>query len=258
MSPQIPLARRDVIAARLATGQAVVAVKLAEEFDVSEDAVRRDLRALAAEGLCRRVYGGALPVTPAFRPMAARIGEASERKEALAKAAIPLIESGELIFLDTGSTNLALVGWLPEDHDLTVATNSIDIAAAILRRPDLKLLMVGGAIDSVVGGAIDAQATLTVMRLNIDRCFLGACSVSSHRGVSSLNEADAIFKRALLERSQHTAVLTTNDKFAAKAHYQVTSLKHVTHFIVEHDVPSEALATLKTSGSTVIKASHLA
>ena len=188
--------------------------------------------------------------------MAARMGEASERKEALAKAAIPLIESGELIFLDSGSTNFALVGWLPEDRDLTVATNSIDTAAAILRRPDLKLLLVGGAIDSVVGGAVDAQATLTVMRLNIDRCFLGACSISGQRGVSALNEADAIFKRALLERSQHTAVLATNNKFAAKAHYHVTPLERVTHFVVEHDIPSEALATLKTSGSTVITAGH--
>jgi DeoR/GlpR family transcriptional regulator of sugar metabolism len=254
MDAQIPLGRRDLIAARLASGQAVVAVKLAEEFDVSEDAIRRDLRALAAAGLCRRVYGGALPITPSARPMAARVGEAGGRKSALGRAAVPFIEQGELVFLDNGSTNLALVDWLPEDHELTVATNSIDIAAAVLRRPDLRLLLVGGAVDPIVGGAIDAEAMLSVMRLNIDRCFLGACAVSAKQGVSALNEADASFKRALLGRSQTKVVLVTNDKFTAKAHYRVARLKQMTCFVVEHDVSSETLVTLKKTGSMIVTA----
>ena len=87
MQTQLPLARRDVIAERLVSGQAVVAAALAQEFDVSEDAIRRDLRALAAEGRCRRVYGGALPVTPGTQPMFARIDESRGRKEALARRA---------------------------------------------------------------------------------------------------------------------------------------------------------------------------
>lgn len=81
---------------------------LADEFAVSPDAIRRDLRMLAAEGRCRRIYGGALPVSPASSPMAVRAGEAIERKLALAKAAIGLIRPGEFLFLDNGSTDLAL------------------------------------------------------------------------------------------------------------------------------------------------------
>jgi DeoR/GlpR family transcriptional regulator of sugar metabolism len=77
MELESPLARRDVILGRLAQGQSVVAAALALEFDVSEDAIRRDLRALAAEGRCRRVYGGALPLSKA--PMATRIEEARDR-----------------------------------------------------------------------------------------------------------------------------------------------------------------------------------
>ncbi|WP_306171041.1 DeoR family transcriptional regulator, partial [Burkholderia pseudomallei] len=87
------------MAGRLALGQPVQAAALAAEFHVSEDAIRRDLRALAAEGRCRRVYGGALPVTPACAPMAARIDAARERKAALARTAASLIERGELLFL---------------------------------------------------------------------------------------------------------------------------------------------------------------
>src|SRR5450755_3698797 len=129
-----PMERRDIIAGRLAQGQSVTAGSLAEEFSVSPDAIRRDLRALAAEGRCRRVYGGALPISPARTPMAARIGEGRERKEALARTAATMIQPGEFLFLDNGSTNLALTGFLPGDAELTIATNSIEIAAAVLRR----------------------------------------------------------------------------------------------------------------------------
>ena len=129
MTPEPPLARRDVILGRLALGQSVVAAELALEFEVSEDAIRRDLRALAAEGRCRRVYGGALPLSKSTAPMAARMEEARDRKQALAREAASLIKPGEFVFLDSGSTDLALVSCLPEDYDLTIATNSIDIAA---------------------------------------------------------------------------------------------------------------------------------
>ena len=92
--------RRDIIAGRLAQGQSVTAGSLAEEFSVSPDAIRRDLRALAAEGRCRRVYGGALPISPASSPIIGRVGEARERKAALAAAAVGLIRPGEFVFLD--------------------------------------------------------------------------------------------------------------------------------------------------------------
>src|SRR5471032_2239111 len=155
---EIPIARRDIIATRLDHGQPAVAAELATEFGVSEDAIRRDLRALAAEGLCRRVYGGALPISPTTAPMAVRIDEARERKEALALAAATTIQRGEFLFLDSGSTNLALARTLPEDFDLTIATNSIDIAGAVAIRPDLRLVLVGGTVDPIVGGCVDADA----------------------------------------------------------------------------------------------------
>jgi DeoR/GlpR family transcriptional regulator of sugar metabolism len=123
MTLESPLARRDVILGRLAQGQSVAAVALALEFEVSEDAIRRDLRALAAEGRCRRVYGGALPLSKATAPMAARMEEARDRKQALARRAVSVVEPGQFVFLDSGSTNLALVSCLPEAFELTIATS---------------------------------------------------------------------------------------------------------------------------------------
>ena len=85
-------------------------------------------------------YGGALPLSKQTAPMATRMEEARERKQALARKAASLVKPGQFMFLDSGSTNLALISCLPEDFELTIATNSIDIAAAALRRSDLRLI----------------------------------------------------------------------------------------------------------------------
>ncbi len=107
-------------------------------------------------------------MSKATAPMAARMEEGRDRKQALARKAASLVKPGQFVFLDSGSTNLALVSCLPEDFELTIATNSIDIAAAALRRADLRLIMVGGAVNNGVGGCVDAPATLSLMQMNID------------------------------------------------------------------------------------------
>ena len=254
MTLEPPLARRDVILGRLAQGQSVVAAELALEFEVSEDAIRRDLRALAAEGRCRRVYGGALPLSKSTAPMAARMEEARDRKQALAREAASLIKPGEFVFLDSGSTNLALVSCLPEDYDLTIATNSIDIAAAALRRSDLRLIMVGGAVNSSVGGCVDAPAVLSLMQMNIDLGVLGACAVSSSTGVGAYDLSDAAFKRAVVAASRKSLVLVTNEKFAARAPHRVAELKGIDAFVVEHDAPQDALEELAAAGCSLMTA----
>lgn len=254
MTLESPLARRDIILDRLAQGQSVVAAALAVEFAVSEDAIRRDLRALAGEGRCRRVYGGALPLSKANLPMAARMEEGRDHKLALARKAASLVQPGQFVFLDCGSTNLALVACLPEDYELTIATNSIDIAAATLRRPDLRLVMVGGSVNFSVGGCIDALATSSISQMNIDLCVVGVCAVSAATGVSAYDLSDATFKRALLAASQNSVVLATSEKLGARAPYRVAGLKDIGAFVVEHDADADALREIALAGCTILTA----
>lgn len=231
----IPLARRDVIAGRLRDGQSVIATALALEFDVSEDAIRRDLRALAAEGVCRRVYGGALPLSD-DTPMIQRVNEGQAQKARLAKAGAATIRLGELIFLDSGSTNLALVELLPDDFELTVVTNSIVIAAALLPRSDIRLICLGGNVTHQLGGCVDSSAFLQVSRINIDRAFIGACSVSVEGGVCAIDYADSVFKRQVVQSSKHNIVLATNEKFTKNSLHQIAEVSEFDHLIVEHDL----------------------
>jgi len=252
MPDELPLARRDLIAARLAEGQSVASVQLAAEFGVSEDAIRRDLRALAAEGLCRRVYGGALPLP--VRPLSARLGEGVDAKRALAARAAMLVGRGELVFLDAGSTHVALADALPEEFGLTVATNSVDVAAAVLGRQDIDLLMIGGAVDAAIGGAVDAVAVEAVTRLAVDLAFVGVCGVSAEDGVGALDHADAIFKRAVMAASRRRVALVTSDKLGARSPYRIAPARVFSQFVVEQDAPETLVARLRGTGAEVVTA----
>lgn len=248
----LPHARRHVIAARLSAGHAVVAADLAAEFKLSEDAIRRDLRALAADGLCRRVYGGAVPIAANDRPLAARIKEAPDRKSALARAGAATVQANELVFLDTGSTNLALVEFLPEDADLTIATNAVDVAAAVLRRQDLRLLMIGGEVDPHLGGCVDAAAVDSLSRLRVDRGFVGVCALSMSDGLLTTHFREAAFKRTLVERSRHVVGLVTSDKLQAAAAHRVAGIEALHTVVVERDVGAAVMKALREAGATVV------
>ena len=130
--PVLPEERVAAIRARLDQDGRVVAAELARALGATEDTIRRDLRELAARGLCRRVYGGPLPASLASGGLSERAGRGAEAKAALAREAARLVEPGQLAFLDSGSTNLSLAGALPAKAGLTVAANSPSIAGDTL------------------------------------------------------------------------------------------------------------------------------
>src|SRR5437660_10380781 len=116
--------RRELLLARLHTDGKLIAKDLARDFGVSEDSVRRDLRDLAAAGLCQRVYGGAVPVSPALADYAARTAVEPDSKARVARRAAALIRSGDRVILDGGTTTLAVVAALPRKLSATAITHS--------------------------------------------------------------------------------------------------------------------------------------
>src|SRR5690348_15346443 len=110
----LPAERRDHLLATLRRDGKIVAKQVASELGLSEDSVRRDLRELAAEGLCHRVYGGALPASPALADYAGRRSVNPESKQRVAAEAARLVRPGNTLILDGGTTTLALAAALPE------------------------------------------------------------------------------------------------------------------------------------------------
>jgi DeoR/GlpR family transcriptional regulator of sugar metabolism len=246
--------RKSEIESRLLRGLPVNATALAKEFLVSEDAIRRDLRALATEGKCKRVYGGGLPISPEGVPFELRLLNDSKEKRALALAAVTLVSEALTVFLDSGSTNLALAREMPADRSLTIATNSISIASALLGRKNFKVIVLGGEIDRETGAAIGLSAIREAERLSFDLCFLGACAVSVSLGIGAFHMADAEFKRTLIARSDRTAALVTMDKVETRAPFQVAALAVLDHVVLESGTSEEIVSTFSNAGPEVILA----
>jgi DeoR/GlpR family transcriptional regulator of sugar metabolism len=243
--------RKNEIENRLQRGLSVNATALAREFLVSEDAIRRDLRALAADGKCKRVYGGGLPISPDGVSFEHRLLKDSKEKRALALAALTLVSEASTVFLDSGSTNLSLAREMP-DRSLTIATNSISIASALLDRKNFKVIVLGGEIDREIGGAVGLSAIREAEHLSFDLCFLGACAVSVSLGIGAFQMADAEFKRTLIARSHRTAALVTKDKIETRAPFQVAAMAVLDHLVLESGIPEDIVSTFSSAGPKII------
>lgn len=250
-APKFPEERQQLILQRLSQGGRVVALDLAREWHTSEDTIRRDLRELARAGLCQRTYGGALPVAISASTFAERQGIASESKTALARLAVSLIRPGQLLFLDTSTTNLEIARALPANADLRVATHTPAIALAAMTRPGVSVLLIGGVLDAVTSAALGARALRDVQALGIDLCFLGVCAISLDDGLRATHFEDSEFKRALVARSNVVAAPITTDKLETTAPFEIAPFDQIDHLLLEKKVDPRLVGKLRRKGPTI-------
>lgn len=246
--------RQGVISERLRINGRVLAAELASEFGVSEDTVRRDLREMAAAGLCERVYGGALPVSPAGGSLKQRMAFAVDRKQALARAAVAEIAAGSTVFFDAGSTNLAIAKALPDELELTAVTNAPAIAAVLVDRPAVNIILIGGMVDRRTGGVLGAKAFRDMEPLSPDLCILGACGVDLEAGVTAFEFEDAEFKRFAVAKSRRVLVAATSEKLGTVAPHRVAPLSERACLVVEHDAEAAMLALYRELGCRTVTA----
>jgi DeoR/GlpR family transcriptional regulator of sugar metabolism len=251
-----PNERQQQIRERLHRFGRVIAAELAVEFNVSEHSIRRDLAALAQAGSCKRVYGGAILLRASEAPLANRVLEDSSRKQRLGLAAARLLSEGQHLFIDAGSTNHAIACAIDPQLQLTIATNSPLIAVELMKLPKANIVMLGGPINPIAGGVTGLRAVQQLSQFNFDLCFLGACAIDPHNGVTASSLEDADFKRAVVAASGQTVVAVTNEKLFSIAHYQVASCGEVATLVVEHDAPRERLDPFFETLGNVVTASQ--
>ena len=243
----LPSDRHQYIRQRLQQEGRVLAAELAQTLGVSEDSIRRDLRELAATGICQRVYGGAIAMTPNTGSFIERSHENVARKARLAATAVRLLQPGQFVFLDAGTTNLEIARALP-DMPLTVATNSIPIAAALFGRSQFEVLVIGGRMDHRVGGTLGSIPTLAVQDMRPDVCFLGTCSVDIELGVGTTLAEEAAFKRVLVAQCNQIVLAVTNEKLGTASPFAVAGMRDIGRLVIEADAEPHKLASLQHSG----------
>ncbi|RIY00149.1 DeoR/GlpR transcriptional regulator [Aureimonas flava] len=246
--------RQAVIREWLTRDGRVLASQLAASFGVSEDTVRRDLRELAARDECRRVYGGALPLAPLEGPLGQRMGQDRDRKARLGRAIACTIMPGSSLFIDAGSTNLAVAEALPPDAGLTVITNAPAIACALQDRGGLSVVLLGGRLDPASGACLGAQTMREAERMRPSVLVLGACGIDAKAGVTSHDLEEADLKALLAARAGAIVVAATNGKIGTAASFQVTPVDGRVHLFVEHDCPEAALEPFGAAGASITRA----
>lgn len=245
--------RKELLLARLRDDGRIVAKELAAELGVSEDSIRRDLRELHAAGLAVRVYGGAVPASPAVADYATRQSVATESKQRVARFAAGLIEPGSTVIIDGGTTALAMVRALDPALACTIVTHSPTVAVALLDHA-AEVIMIGGRLfkhSAVASGAAAAEAARLV---RADRFLLGVTGIHAEAGLTTGDADEAAMKRVLAERAAETYVLGSEEKIGAVSPFAVLPFESVAGVIVDPDAPSSGLDALERRGVALLPA----
>lgn len=247
--------RRDRIEERVRAAREINFADLAAEFDVSEMTIRRDIEALEALGVVRRVVGGAIAVPgkdtePSF---ATRMADAAQEKIHIADVVADLISRNETLILDSGSTALAVANSLKgRGLGLTVVTPSVLAALALVDEPDTSVVLTGGELRSGELSLIGPTAEDTLANYNCDTYVMGVAGIDAERGISDYHQAESRVKRAASRRADRVIVAADKSKLGRVTFVSIAALSQI-HTIVSDGPPDHpALVAARAMGVEVI------
>lgn len=248
--------RKKLILTRLAAQGQVVAKDLAQELGISEDTIRRDLRELAQAGQLQRVHGGALPASAAMGDLRVREQVSPQDKTALGRHGAAMVQAGQVVILDGGTTAIQIARHLDPALRATVVTHSPNVAVQLATHPLLEIIMLGGrlfrhSMVNVGAAVIDGAA-----RLRADLYFMGVTGVHPEAGLSTGDAEEAAVKRALHERAAETIVLASAEKLMAASPFVVAPLQALSTLVVPGDTPARTVRALRAGGVEVHKAAR--
>ncbi len=207
--------RHSMIIKAVNERSSVTIAELAEMLDVSASTVKRDLIILANEGKIIKVRGGAMSRNESFTSVEKNVEEkasiCTEEKMTIAKYAAGLIEKGDFVFLDAGTTTEKMIDYL-NVKDVTFVTNGF-IHAKKLARKGYKVFITGGEIKASTEAIVGAECVLTLKNYNFTKCFMGTNGISLTAGFTTPDVNEARVKSAAIESSREVYVLADHSKF---------------------------------------------
>jgi DeoR/GlpR family transcriptional regulator of sugar metabolism len=252
----LPAERKQLILRSIGEDGRVLASELSQRFEVSEDTIRRDLRELAADGLLHRVYGGALstPKAPTPAAHAARVAQAPAAKAAIAEAAAALFRDGQVITIDSGTTPLQVAEHFPLNLRATVVTHSLPVLLALVGRPNLELVAVGGTVQRDALAASGPTAVDAFRALRADVCVLGVAGLDVTAGLTALNYEESLVKRAMAHGAAQVVAVGAADKLGTAGPFTVVPVDRLTHLVTDRTAHPGVLQPFRDAGLEVITA----
>ena len=226
--------RQSAIMEELHANGKVKVKELSERFSVSEDLIRKDLSALEAKGLLKKAYGGAVLIRENIhRKIAAQRKDVNqEEKRGIAKAAVDLIQEGDVVFLDISTVNIRVARELVEREKLEVVS--------ILADSSLPVIFIGGEFDYGRDGFLGSLAMEQIMKFRFDISFLGVVGIDVHdNSVYTYMANDGATKRAILSSSKQAFMVCESDKFMQIGNYRYAGADEFTGIITDHKLDRE-------------------
>ncbi|MER6114875.1 DeoR/GlpR transcriptional regulator [Streptomyces sp. A0642] len=227
--------RRQLILEMVRANGAVSLRELARVVQTSEVTVRRDVRALEAEGLLDRRHGGAVLPGGFTResgfPQKSHL--ATAEKTAIADLAAGLVEEGEAIVVGAGTTTQELARRLARVPGLTVVTNSLLVAQALAHANRVEVVMTGGTLRGSNYALVGSGAEQSLQGLRVSRAFLSGSGLTAERGLSTSNMLSASVDRALVQAAGEVVVLADHTKLGSDTMFQTVPTDLITRLVTD-------------------------
>jgi DeoR family fructose operon transcriptional repressor len=223
---------------RMAVDGEVKMAELKEMFEVTEMTLRRDMEKLEQWGHIRRTFGGAILLGNDIA-LQERSGVFIEEKMRIGKLAAQLIQPGESIFLDGGSTTLQVARFIQANLNITVVTNALNIAAE-LQGKQISTIVIGGMLMGQTSTLVGPVATEALMKMAFNRAFIGTTGVTLKHGFSNSNMHEAEVKRLATQQASEVNIVMDHSKFGRQDLFSFGSLK-ATDRIITDQCPEQEL-----------------
>ena len=243
--------RHHEILSRLHSAGRVNVADVAAFLQVSDETIRRDMKELEKRGILRRIYGGAVRSRlDQERPLAER-GKTNIREKAkIAILAEGLVQDGMSIFIDTGTTTLALARRL-KGRALTISTNSIDGAQSLVGG-NTKVNLTPGTLRANDNALVGYETVDYVKRYFFDIAFVGISACNIEHGWMDYEEHESVLRRTLKSRSRRTVILVDTGKFGLVANMQTFRLDETMTIVSNRAAPKAFSDVFRQLGSEVI------
>ncbi len=243
--------RQAYILHQVSLHNSVLSADLSNSINVSEDTIRRDLNELAETGKVIKVHGGAL--SKSFNSFYLRSDVYNvDNKKIIAEKAASLIKDGMFVLTGGGTTIIEMARLLPEDLKATFLTGSIPAAYEYSQHPNIEVIFIGDKIAKKSQIAVGGEAITRIKHIKADLCFLGINALDPEHGITD-NDWDVVqVKKAMIESSAQTVVLTISEKLNSHQRIRIGGLDEIDILITELDPSNRLLDPFRLNSLTIL------
>lgn len=244
----LPEERRASLLEAVATQGYIQVSEMAARFDVSAPTIRRDLDQLHEEGKLIRTRGGAVTGTRSTTlvlPYETKRHKQIEQKRRIAQEAASLVESGDQILLDAGSTTFELAQELVQARRLTVVTNDLRIATQLAANPNIELIATGGIARPTVYSLVGPETIDFLDNIHVKTVFLAVDAIHPDGGIYNQVPEENGVKKAMVRAADQVVLLADSTKFSRRAFAHVCDLDAVDVLITDNGIAAEVLERIE-------------